>query len=615
MGFHSAWLGLPVSKLFGQLSFSPDGIKLKKAKGRIGRSRVQVNAHFAEDDSTVQLQSHADAKELVSFLLSKTGFSPLSPDILIQGTTSLNLKMDQHANDTVISAKLDLKKTGYHRESGISKPVGVAASADADVVLQGDTQVKIQRIRFGLAPLLLTASGHIALTAPPQYSFSVASNPVRLDEFHERAPRVTVRGLHPEAGLFKTRLNITGVGMERKAMKIEGKASLLHGRISVPETPGAKPLTIGDVNTAIQFSHKDDGRIEIREFSAAFNNSSVHITGEVTGLHTLPRIQVSIDAPQFDFESVIPQNKSSPLRELITSLSRTTILQSDIHVEEAQYHGVVWSDIHLAATGMGGVITLEVRKAQSGDGNLQAHATIHMPKNASIQMNGHTQFTAVPAQDIVTLLGGNERLMFGHANIKGELAGNGGHKDGVSATLDGQVHLALSDGRIRKFTALSKMLNLLNLPQLLSGHVPDLSSKGLAFDSIESTLVIKKGIVTIENLSINSPIMKIGGVGHYDIPNDNVNVVMAMSPLGSYENILNKIPVLNKIFAGGNQRRGILTTLFEVKGPLNDPQVTVMPGESVTSGLTGLGELAFDILRNTILLPKELIAPTVPSKQ
>lgn len=109
--------------------------------------------------------------------------------------------------------------------------------------------------------------------------------------------------------------------------------------------------------------------------------------------------------------------------------------------------------------------------------------------------------------------------------------------------------------------------------------------------------------------------MKIGGVGHYDIPNDNVNVVMAMSPLGSYENILNKIPVLNKIFAGGNQRRGILTTLFEVKGPLNDPQVTVMPGESVTSGLTGLGELAFDILRNTILLPKELIAPTVPSKQ
>ena len=227
-------------------------------------------------------------------------------------------------------------------------------------------------------------------------------------------------------------------------------------------------------------------------------------------------------------------------------------------------------------------------------------------------MNGHVQFKAVPAQDIVALLGGDERLMFGHADIEGELTGNGGHEDGVSATLDGRIRLTLSDGRIRKFTALSKILNHLNLPQLLSGHVPDLSSKGLAFDSIKATLVIEKGIMTIEDFSLNSPIMKIGGAGRYDIPSDDVDVVMAVSPLGSYENILNKIPVLNKIFAGGDQRRGILTALFEVRGPLNDPEVTMLPGESVASGLTGLGELAFDILKNTILLPKELIAPTTP---
>ncbi|HIA14169.1 MAG TPA: AsmA family protein [Nitrospirales bacterium] len=612
MGFHSAWAGLPVSKLVGQLNFSPSGVELSKVKGRIGRSRIRVNAQFAGDDSIIVLQSHADAKELVSLLLSKADLSPLSPDTLVRGTTLVNLRMERHADEAVISAKLDLKKMGYHGKSGTSKPAGVAASADVDVILNGDTQVKIQQIRFDLGPLLLTATGHVELTTPPQYSISVASNLVRLEEFHKRAPRVTIRGIHPKAGLFEARLKFTEVGGGRKAMGIDGEVSLLHGWMSVPETTRVKPLIIEDVNAALQFSREEDGRVEIGTLSALFNDSQVHVKGAITGLHVFPHVRVSIDAPQFDFESVIPRGKSSPLRELITSLSRTTILQSDIHVGTGQYNGVVWHDMHLAATGMDGVVTLEVLKAQSGDGSLRAHTTIHMPEDEPMQMDGYAQFTAVPAQDIVVLLNGDEHLMFGHADIKGELAGNGGHEDDMSATLDGQVNLTLSNGRIRKFTALSKMLNLLNLPQLLSGHVPDLSSKGLAFDSITATLIIEKGIMTIKGFSLNSPVIKIAGAGRYDIPSDNIDVVMAVSPLGSYESILKNIPVLNTIFAGGDQRRGILTVLFEVKGPLNDPEVTTMPVESVASGLTGLGELAIGILRNIISLPKELIVPTTP---
>ena len=615
MGFHSTWLGLPVSKLFGQLDFSPHGVELSDVKGRIGRFRTRAGAKFAGDDSTIVLQSHVDARELVSLLLSKAKLSQPSPHTLIRGTTLVDIRVERHGDETVIFAELDLKETGYHGASGTSKPAGVSASADAQMILNGDTQMKIQRMRFDLAPLLLTAFGHIAFTAPPQYSVSIASNLVRLEEFHERAPYVTIRGLHPEEGLFEAKLTLTGVVGERKAMGIDGKVSLLHGGMSVPHTTEAKALMIEDVNAALQFSNEEDGRVEIGALSAVVEGSQVHVNGAITGLRVFPRVRVSIDAPQFDFELVVPRDKPSPMRGLVTSLSRSMILQSDIHVGTGRYTGVAWHDIHLAATGMDGVVTLEILKAQSGDGSLQAHTTIHMPENEPIHMDGYAQFKAVPAQDIVALLDGDERLMFGHADIKGELAGNGGHEDGAAATLDGQVRLTLSDGRIRKFTALSKMLNLLNLPQLLSGRVPDLSSQGLAFDSITATLAIEKGIMTIQELSLNSPVMKIGGAGHYDIPGDDVDVVMAVSPLGSYENILDKIPFLNKIFAGREQRHGFLAAIFEVKGPLNDPEVTVMPGESVASGLTGLGELAFDILKNTILLPKELFSPTSPREQ
>ena len=615
MGFHSTWMELPVAGLLGRLHFSPDGVWLTDVKGRVGRSHVQSNAYFARGDSTIEIKSHADARELMGLLLAKAGFAPLPSGTRVRGTTLMDLQVERRAEETAISATLDVTGTGYLGESGTSKPAGVAARINANMVLH-DTQrgkrVQIQRMQFHLAPLLLTASGTVALTTPTQYSVLVATNLVRLEEFHERAPRVTIRGLQPEAGLFESRLTFTGVGGEWKAMGVDGEVSLLRGRMRVPGATKADMTIIEDVNAALKFSREDGGRVGIRTLSGTVKGTQIHTTGDITGLRALPRIRVSIDTPQFDFESLTLQDEPSPLRRFVTSLSRTAILQSDIHVGTSQYNGVAWHDVNLVATGMDGVVALEVRRARVSEGHLQTRMTVHMTEDEPMRIGGHAEVTGVPARDVAALLGWDERILSGMVDVSGELFGRVGRDADRSAALDGRVHLTLSDGRIRKFTALSRMLNLLNLPQLLSGHVPDLSSKGLAFDSMRAVLAIKQGAMTIEEFALSSPVMKIGGAGRYDIPTDDIDAVMAVSPLGSYESVLNKIPVLNKIIAGGDQRRGIVTALFEIKGPLDDPEVTVMPGESLTSGLTGLGELALDVLKNTLLLPKELIAPTGP---
>ena len=62
------------------------------------------------------------------------------------------------------------------------------------------------------------------------------------------------------------------------------------------------------------------------------------------------------------------------------------------------------------------------------------------------------------------------------------------------------------------------------------------------------------------------------------------------------------------LFAG--ERQGFSTAFFEVRGPLADPVVTWVPIKSVGSGLTGLFQLAFDLMKNTVMLPKELIMPS-----
>jgi hypothetical protein len=122
------------------------------------------------------------------------------------------------------------------------------------------------------------------------------------------------------------------------------------------------------------------------------------------------------------------------------------------------------------------------------------------------------------------------------------------------------------------------------------------------------------GVVTEDRLLVDSPVMKMTAAGNYDLSSDWLDAVVVVSPLGSYSQFLKSIPLFGKLFAG--ERQGLDTALFEVKGSLKTPDVQYLPLRSFAKGLTGLAQLAFDMLKNTIMLPKELVAPAnepVPS--
>ncbi|MDH4329663.1 MAG: hypothetical protein OEV77_14160, partial [Nitrospira sp.] len=81
-------------------------------------------------------------------------------------------------------------------------------------------------------------------------------------------------------------------------------------------------------------------------------------------------------------------------------------------------------------------------------------------------------------------------------------------------------------------------------------------------------------------------------------------IVMAVSPFGAYSQFLKTIPLFGRILAG--ERKGLATAMFAVKGTVEDPEVTYMPVKSFASGLSGLAQLAVDVLTNTLTLPLDL---------
>lgn len=138
----------------------------------------------------------------------------------------------------------------------------------------------------------------------------------------------------------------------------------------------------------------------------------------------------------------------------------------------------------------------------------------------------------------------------------------------------------------------------------------DLDHEGIPFDSLGAAVSAHAGVLTSDNLVFDSPLLKISGAGRYDMTADNLDVALAVSPLGAYTDVIGKVPLFGRLLAG--DRPGLSTALFQVRGPLRDPDVQYLPLESLAKGLTGYPRLAIDVLRNVLTLPGELLAPSEP---
>jgi len=209
---------------------------------------------------------------------------------------------------------------------------------------------------------------------------------------------------------------------------------------------------------------------------------------------------------------------------------------------------------------------------------------------------------------VLPLMGVHDQPLTGDLKLTGVLRGHGRNPHGVMPTLNGKTELVAQEGRILKTEkrAIWKILSILNLPAVLQGKV-NLEKEGLQYNRMTATVTVQNGLMKTQNFILDSPVLKISAVGSYDMPTDQLDMIWAVSPFGSYSQFLKSIPLFGRLVAG--DRKGLATALFQVKGSMDDPQVTYMPMKSFTTGLTGVAQLAFDLLKNTVMLPIDMLAP------
>jgi hypothetical protein len=208
---------------------------------------------------------------------------------------------------------------------------------------------------------------------------------------------------------------------------------------------------------------------------------------------------------------------------------------------------------------------------------------------------------------VFSALGFQEELIEGPLHLQGGVSGQ--LKGKRAGRHRGLIELEVDKGVIRRFPLLANILSLMNLTQILTGRLPDLSGEGMVFSKIKGSFTLLDGVARTEDFRIYSEAMGFTMVGDIDVGRKACDLKVGVRPFVGFDRLVNQIPVIRHYLAG--PEKSVFTTYFLVKGPLADPQVSAIPFRSLGEGMVGIFKRFLENPFQDLGIPYGLEAPPV----
>jgi hypothetical protein len=178
-------------------------------------------------------------------------------------------------------------------------------------------------------------------------------------------------------------------------------------------------------------------------------------------------------------------------------------------------------------------------------------------------------------------------LLTGRVYLDGaEFRGEGADSRRLKESLSGKFNLQCENGVIERAKTLGRIFSILNVSQLFKGRVPDLKSEGLPYRFITASFQITDGVLSTEDLLVDSDAMRITAVGKADLKNNLADVRIGVHPLGTVDTVLSNVPIAGYILTGRD--KAFLSYVYEVKGDLDEPKIEAIPVKALGEGFLGI---------------------------
>jgi hypothetical protein len=127
--------------------------------------------------------------------------------------------------------------------------------------------------------------------------------------------------------------------------------------------------------------------------------------------------------------------------------------------------------------------------------------------------------------------------------------------------------------------AMAKLLTVASF----TGVLDLLRGEGIPFQGMDGEFVLNDGVATTELMRIYGASLGFTAKGEIDFDRDAIDLTGVVVPAYSINNFLSKIPLLGRLLTGG-EGEGLFAVVYNVKGEVDDPEVSVNPLSALTPG-------------------------------
>ena len=583
-----------LTALQGKFVLADGGTRFEQVTGHLGDTIIQAQGGLSGGAASVfqdfVIRANGDAGHIARFAPSK-----VIPVGMFEGMLSGAVQLSGAATAPHVRGNVVLTDSKVVVPSVIEKPVGAPAVLEFEGDLTRANAATVTRVELLLPSVRIPVKGVIRVGEKFSIDATVATGELSLSGLPEWVAKGGI-----EAGTVEVSLDVKGKDTDWKTWKTTGWMALTNGLMLVK---GGGHLD--DLYARVKLVRNG---AEVKRLSFKVQDSDLALEATVRNWPSKPVITGKIESNQLDLDLVIPKGERSPMRELLETLASSSQVTMTASAARAHYRHLKFGGLTARITIQDGVLDIDRISGDSTKGQVAGRVVVQLPPKAPAETEVSLRATGVAVEDLLQLTHADVQGFSGQVRLTGTIRGHGRNPHGVYPSLNGKAEILLENGRILKAKerAIWKILSILNLPAVLQGKV-DLDKEGLPYNRISATVRIQNGSFQTENLVVDSPILKITAAGNYDLPTDQLDMMVAVSPFGSYATFLKTIPLFGRIFAG--DRKGVATAIFSIKGAVEDPEVTYLPMKSFTTGLSSLAQLAVDVLRNTLTLPMDLMTP------
>lgn len=578
----------------GRFVLADGSTQFEQVVGHLGETGVQVQGMITGGTTSLfqdfTVHTRGDASQLERLFRS-----PATGQGAFEGTLRSTMTLSGSTSKPQIRGSFVFDEAKVVLGS-LEKPIGAHATVEFDGILPPRSGVTLDRVELVLPRITIPAKGTMHLGDRFLIDMAITTRSLSMSRLPEW---ISKAGL--EAGNLDLSLDIKGKGTDWKAWRVTGWMGMTNGLMLVSGVSGH----LEDVYARVRFARNE---VDLKRLSFKLQGSDLALEATVRNWLVKPVITGKIESDQLDLSLVIPKGERSPMREFLETLAATSQTTMSASVARGHYRQMKFTALSARINIQDGVLDIDRLSGESSHGHVAGRLVVQLPHKAPADIDLSFRTTGVEFDDLLRLTNTQVHGVSGEARLSGVLRGHGRNPHGIYPSLNGKVEVLLENGRILKSNerAIWKIISLLNVPAVLQGKV-DLEKEGLPYNRITATVAIQHGMFQTENLIIDSPILRITAAGNYDLPTDQLDLAVAVSPFGSYSQFLKTIPLFGRVIAG--ERTGLATAMFTAKGAIEDPEVTYLPVKSFASGLSGLAELAVDVLTNTLTLPIDLVAP------